>query len=303
MYVDGGSASEVSYEHCFNKLYPEVKSQMIPATTPLLGFSDETSWSLGKISLMVSLRDGEHSKNALINFMVVRSPSPYNGIIGHPGLRKVQAVPFTAYGMLKFLVDGGIMTLRSNAITSEECRMVAEAPNGPLPKELIAMEGIKVAMHPEYPKQTVTIGGSLLEKGIIELCNLLKDNLDIFSWKPADMKDVLRSIAKHRLHVCEGCQPIRQKRQGQAPDRNKAIQEKVAKLMEARVVHYHDWLSNPVMVKKHNGSWRMCVDFTDLNKSCPKDCYPFPKIDWKVKSLCRYPFKCFLDAYKGYHQI
>ncbi|GJW52479.1 reverse transcriptase domain-containing protein, partial [Tanacetum coccineum] len=70
-----------------------------------------------------------------------------------------------------------------------------------------------------------------------------------------------------------------------------------------REVYYHDWLSNPVIVKKHDGSWRMCVDFTDLNKDCPQDCYPLPEIDWKVESLCGYPFKCFLDAYKGYHQI
>ncbi|GJV44877.1 reverse transcriptase domain-containing protein [Tanacetum coccineum] len=64
-----------------------------------------------------------------------------------------------------------------------------------------------------------------------------------------------------------------------------------------------DKLSNPVMIKKHNDSWRMCVDFKDLNKACPKDGYPLPEIDWKVESLCGYPFKCFLDAYKGYHQI
>nr|GFB43168.1 reverse transcriptase domain-containing protein [Tanacetum cinerariifolium] len=57
------------------------------------------------------------------------------------------------------------------------------------------------------------------------------------------------------------------------------------------------------MVKKHDGSWRMCVDFMNLNKACPQDCYPLPEIDWKVESLCGYPFKCFLDAYKGYHQI
>nr|GEV10753.1 reverse transcriptase domain-containing protein [Tanacetum cinerariifolium] len=57
------------------------------------------------------------------------------------------------------------------------------------------------------------------------------------------------------------------------------------------------------MVKKHDGSWRMCVDFTDLNKAYPHDCYPLLKIDWKVESFCDYPFKYFLDAYKGYHQI
>ncbi|GKA63347.1 reverse transcriptase domain-containing protein [Tanacetum coccineum] len=58
-----------------------------------------------------------------------------------------------------------------------------------------------------------------------------------------------------------------------------------------------------MLVKKHDESWRMCVDFTNLNKACPKDCYPLPEIDWKVESLCGYPIKCFLDAYKGYHQI
>ncbi|GJZ58651.1 reverse transcriptase domain-containing protein [Tanacetum coccineum] len=85
-----------------------------------------------------------------------------------------------------------------------------------------------------------------------------------------------------------------------------AIKEEVMKLVEAGImkeVHYHDWLSNPVMVKKHDDSWRMCVDFKDLNKAFPKYGYPLPEIDWKVESLCGFPFKCFLDAYKGYHQI
>ncbi|GKG23133.1 hypothetical protein Tco_0388436, partial [Tanacetum coccineum] len=61
------------------------------------------------------------------------------------------------------------------------------------------------------------------------------------------------------------------------------LEEKVGKLVEAgivREVHYHNWLSNPVMVKKHDDSWRMCVDFKDLNKACPKDGYPLPEIDW-----------------------
>ncbi|GJZ09244.1 reverse transcriptase domain-containing protein [Tanacetum coccineum] len=58
--------------------------------------------------------------------------------------------------------------------------------------------------------------------------------------------------------------------------------EEVGKLVEAGImkeVHYHDWLSNPVMVKKHDDSWRMCVDFKDLNKACPKDGYPLSEID------------------------
>ncbi|GJU09752.1 reverse transcriptase domain-containing protein [Tanacetum coccineum] len=79
--------------------------------------------------------------------------------------------------------------------------------------------------------------------------------------------------------------------------------KKVGRHRHNEEFHYHGWLSNPVMVKKHDDSWGICVDFKDLNKACPKDGYPLPEIDWKVESLCGYPFKCFLDAYKGYHQI
>ncbi|GKB30824.1 hypothetical protein Tco_0870225 [Tanacetum coccineum] len=145
------------------------------------GFRGEISWPLGQISLMVSLGDREHSTKALMNFMVVRSLSPYNGIIGRSGLRKIQVVPFAAHEMLKFLVEEGIVRLRSNTIISAECRMVAEASNKPPPDEPVEAEGIKVAIHPEYPEQTVTIGGSLSEKGKMELCDLLRNNLDIFS--------------------------------------------------------------------------------------------------------------------------
>ncbi|GKD84420.1 hypothetical protein Tco_1355574 [Tanacetum coccineum] len=117
------------------------------------GFSGEISWPLGQISLMVSLGDGEHSTKALMNFMVVRSLSPYNGIIGRSGLRKIQAVPSAAHEMLKFLVEEGIVRLCSNTIIPAECIMVAEASNKPPPDEPVEAEGIKVAIHPEYPEQ------------------------------------------------------------------------------------------------------------------------------------------------------
>ncbi|GJR01589.1 reverse transcriptase domain-containing protein [Tanacetum coccineum] len=152
------------------------------------------------------------------------------------------------------------------------------------------------------------IGGHLVYRMYVDggASSEILQNLDIFAWKPADMTGVPRHIAEHRLNVREGCFPVRQKKRGQASERNKAICEEVEKLVNAGImkeVHYHSWLSNPVMVKKHDNSWRMCVDFKDLNKACPKDGYPLPEIDWKVESLCGYPFKCFLDAYKGYHQI
>ncbi|GJV03617.1 hypothetical protein Tco_1337186 [Tanacetum coccineum] len=114
-------------------------------------------------------------------------------------------------------------------------------------------ERIKVAIHPEYPEQTIVIGSTLTKEGRKALCDLLRHSLDVFSWKPADMIGVPRHIAEHRLNVREGCSPVRQNKRSQTPERNKAIQEEVEKLVDAGImkeVHYHSWLSNPIMVEK-----------------------------------------------------
>ena len=66
---------------------------------------------------------------------------------------------------------------------------------------------------------------------------------------------------------------------------------------------YPDWLANVVVVPKPNGKWRMCVDFTDLNKACPKDSYPLPRIDKLVDETSGYELLSFMDAFSGYHQI
>ena len=70
-----------------------------------------------------------------------------------------------------------------------------------------------------------------------------------------------------------------------------------------REVYYPDWLVNMVMVKKANGKWKMCVDFTDLNRACPKDSYPFSRIDNLVDSTARHELLSFMDAFSSYNQI
>nr|AAU90238.1 putative polyprotein [Oryza sativa Japonica Group] len=70
-----------------------------------------------------------------------------------------------------------------------------------------------------------------------------------------------------------------------------------------REVIHPEWLANPVVVPKANGKLRMCIDYTDLNKACPKDPYPLPRIDQIVDSTAGCDLLCFLDAYSGYHQI
>ena len=91
-----------------------------------------------------------------------------------------------------------------------------------------------------------------------------------------------------------------------APEHNRAITKEVEKLLEAdfiREVFYLDWLANMVMVKKSNGKWRMCVDFTDLNKACLKDSFPLPRIDQLVDSTAGHKLLSFMDAFSGYNRI
>nr|GEX98369.1 reverse transcriptase domain-containing protein [Tanacetum cinerariifolium] len=210
MYVDGGSSTEILYEHCFNRLRPEVKNQMVPATTSLTGFNGETIWPLEQLRLLVTIGDVDHSTRAWMNFMIVRSLSPYNGIIGRPGIKEIQAVPSIAHGMLKFPVDGGIVTIRSTILIPVECATVITSST--VPKEVGAHPKIfKVALHPNFPDQEVAVEGTLSAKGHTELCSLLKENLDIFAWQPSDMTRVPRSVAEHRLNIREGYSPVRQK--------------------------------------------------------------------------------------------
>nr|GEU53955.1 reverse transcriptase domain-containing protein [Tanacetum cinerariifolium] len=128
IYVDGGSSMEVLNEHCFNRLRLEIKSQMVPATKSLTGFSEETLWPLGQLRLLVTIGDAEHYTRAWMNFMIVRSPSPYNGIIRRSEIREIQAVPSTTHGMLKFPVKGEIVIIRSIILTPTECTTIAETP-------------------------------------------------------------------------------------------------------------------------------------------------------------------------------
>ena len=89
-----------------------------------------------------------------------------------------------------------------------------------------------------------------------------------------------------------------------APERDNAIKDEVQKLIAAkfiREVYYPDWIANVVMVKKANGKRRMCVDFTDLNKACPKDSYLLPRIDQLMDSTAGHKLLSFMDAFSGYN--
>jgi len=110
----------------------------------------------------------------------------------------------------------------------------------------------------------------------------------------------------HHLTMDPKVRPVRQRRRKFNGERRQAIREETEKLLKVshiREIQYPELLANVVLVKKANGKWRMCVNFTDLNKAFPKDSYPLPNIDALVDSASGCRLLTFLDAFSGYNQI
>jgi hypothetical protein len=107
----------------------------------------------------------------------------------------------------------------------------------------------------------------------VVLVDILRTNADVFAWSPSDMPGIPREVAEHSLDILPHSKAVQWRLQRLDEERRRAIGVELRKLLEARfikeVVH-PTWLANPILVKKKNGKWRMCVDYTGLNKSCPK---------------------------------
>jgi hypothetical protein len=138
------------------------------------------------------------------------------------------------------------------------------------------------------------------------LITFLRENLDVFAWQISDMSGIPGEVIEHKLGIDPAFKPIKQKERRYTPDRREAVRLEVNKLLEARFIRpvdYPIWLANPVLVEKLDGSWRMGIDYTSLNKACPKDEYSLPRICQIVDSTASCELLSFLDAYSGYHQI
>jgi hypothetical protein len=120
------------------------------------------------------------------------------------------------------------------------------------------------------------------------------------------MKGIPREVAERKLNIKPELKPVKQHLHHFNDEKCKAIGEEILKLLSAGFiseVFHPEWLANTVLVKKKNKEWRMCVDYTSLNKACPKDPFPLPRIDQIVHSTAGCETLWFLDAYSGYHQI
>ncbi|KAI5325535.1 hypothetical protein L3X38_034609 [Prunus dulcis] len=121
-----------------------------------------------------------------------------------------------------------------------------------------------------------------------------------------DMPGIAPDVISHKLTISSAYKPVRQKRRSYDAERYEAMRTEVEKLQTIgfiREATYPVWLANSVMVRKSTGGWRMCQDYTDLNKACPKDSFPLPRIDQLVDATAGHELLSFMDAYSGYNQI
>jgi hypothetical protein len=120
------------------------------------------------------------------------------------------------------------------------------------------------------------------------------------------MPGIPREVIEHHLKIHPDARPVRQKPRKQSIKRQNFIREEVRKLLQAgfiEEVHHPVWLANPVVIPKANRKLQMCIDYTNLNKACPKDPDPLPRIDQIVDSTSGCDLLSFIDAYSSFHQI
>jgi hypothetical protein len=117
---------------------------------------------------------------------------------------------------------------------------------------------------------------------------------------------VSRTIIEHSSGIDPSVRPIKQRLRKMSDQKTEAAKAKVHHLLEAKFIEpiaYPTWLANVVMVQKKSGKWCMCIDFTSLNKACPKDNFPLPRIDKIVDCATDCEVMSLLDCFSGYHQI
>jgi hypothetical protein len=152
----------------------------------------------------------------------------------------------------------------------------------------------------------VLLGSQLSEEQEKNLTRFLFNNKDVFAWSANDLCGVNRDVIEHSLNVDPSFRPRKQRLRKMSGDKAEGVQNEVKRLLSVgviREVKYPEWIANTVKVKKANGKWRMCIDFTDLNKACPKDEFPLPRIDSLVDAAASSELMSLLDCYSGYHQI
>ena len=156
------------------------------------------------------------------------------------------------------------------------------------------------------PERFFQFGSELPPQEKETLIDFLRQNVDVFAWDAYEALGVDPDFICHHLNVSPTITPKKQPPWRPSKEHADTVREEVRKLKKAgaiKEVFYLEWLANTVVVKKKSRKWRVCVNFTDLNKACPKDPFPMPRIDRLIDATVGHRRMSFLDAFQGYHQI
>jgi hypothetical protein len=229
-----------------------------------------------------------NTRTEQVVFDIVDMEYPYNAIIGHGTLNAFKEILHPAYLCMKIPSDQGPIAIHG----SQEAARKAEG-NWTDSKEIHNIDGAEACEQYKYrrekaaladqPKpmllcediaeQKVLLGSQLSEEQEKTLIRFLFNNKDVFAWSANDLCGVNRDVIEHSLNVDPSFRPRKQKLWKMSDNKVEGARNEVKRLLSAgviREVKYPEWLANTVIVKKANGKWRMCIDFTDLNKACPK---------------------------------
>jgi hypothetical protein len=305
---------------------------------PLYGFGNKRIEALGKIDVNVTFGQDATMRTKVITFDVVDFVYPYNAIFGRNTINKFIAVIHQGYLLMKIPTTAGVISLydsqevaqRAERTTSVHNRQVhvidedegnevvpeaeqkAEAQMRQLIKQAKAerMKAVDdtrtVPLCADVPSRTVMIGTEVSKEEEDKLLQFLRHNQDVFAWSKSDLTGVHHSVIEHALNTDPKVKPKLQRQWPMSDDKVKSAEAEVQKLLDARIireVQYPVWVTNVVMVPKKNGNMHMCIDFTELNKACPKDPYPLPRIDIIIDQASDCEMLSLLDCFSGYHQV
>ena len=147
-----------------------------------------------------------------------------------------------------------------------------EATTGPI-EDLVDL-----LVDDKEPSKVLKLGKNSSEK-LREVISTFLKNLDVFTWKHSDMEGIDPAIMCHNLNLDSDKKPVKKKWHALDAELYQALKDEVDKLLACDFIkepYYPSWLANPILIRKPNGKWRTYVDFTDLNKACPKDSFLLP---------------------------